>query len=84
MEKTYQINGMSCVICKNTVETGIKKLVGVNDCKVNLLENEALVNYDENIVNDEIIAKKVSDLGYELVLHNNTLNIDKVKMFVSL
>lgn len=84
MEKTYTINGMSCVICKNTVEKGIKTIEGVFDCKVNLLENEALVNYDENIVNDEIIAKKVSDLGYELVLHNNTLNIDKVKMFVSL
>ena len=63
MEKTYEVKGMSCVICKNTVEKGLKKLNGVNDCKVNLLENEATIQYDENIVSEEILSKTVSDLG---------------------
>ena len=84
MEKTYQVNGMTCVICKNTVETGIKKLNGVKDCKINLLENEATIIFDENLINEETISKAVSDLGYEMVLRSNkTIDYSKIKMIVS-
>ncbi len=78
MEKTYQVNGMSCVICKNNVETGLKQLKGVSDCKVNLLENEATVTFDENIVSEEAMAKAIKDLGYELVI-KKTNTVDKSK-----
>lgn len=78
MEKTYQVNGMSCVICKNNVETGLKKLKGVKDCKVNLLENEATIIFDENMTNEETMAKAIRDLGYELVI-DKTNTIDKTK-----
>lgn len=85
MEKTYLVKGMTCVICKNTVETGIKKLKGVNDCKVNLLENEATISFDEQIITIEQIAKAVSDLGYELVItSNNEIDYTKTKLFISI
>lgn len=84
MEKTYQVNGMSCVICKNTVETGIKKLNGVKDCKVNLLENEATIIFDEHIINEESIAKAVADLGYQMIIHKtNDVDYSKVKLIIS-
>lgn len=85
MEKTYEVKGMSCVICKNTVEKGLKKLKGVNDCKVNLLENEATIQYDENIVSEEMLSKTVSDLGYELIIKKtNSYNYLKNKLFISI
>lgn len=85
MEKTYTVNGMTCVICKNTVENGIKKLNGVNDCKVNLLENEATIIYDENTINELDIAKAVNDLGYELVLvKRNNVDTSKIRLYVSI
>mgnify|MGYP003329416817 CR=1 FL=1 len=84
MEKTFEVKGMSCVICKNTVETGVKKLSGVSDCKVNLLENEATITFDDTQINIETIAKAVSDLGYELVINKkNTPNFELIKMLFS-
>ena len=85
MEKTYEVKGMSCVICKNTVETGIKKLNGVQDCKVNLLENEATITFDETKIKIETIAKAVSDLGYQLIINSKSeIDYSKIKMIVSI
>lgn len=85
MEKTYEVKGMSCVICKNTVETGLKKINGVYECKVNLLENEVYINYDENKVNEYLLSKTVSDLGYELVIHSKKqVDYKKIIMIISI
>lgn len=84
MEKTYEVKGMTCVICKNTVETGIKNLVGVQDCKVNLLENEVTITYDDSQVSIETISKTVSDLGYELVINKkNKIDHTKRRIIIS-
>lgn len=85
MEKTYEVKGMTCVICKNTVEKGLNKIDGVDACKVNLLENEATISFDENKVNEELLAKTIKDLGYELVTHEeNKLDRDKLWLFISI
>lgn len=78
IEKTYEVKGMSCVICKNTVETSLKKTKGVNDCKVNLLENEATITFDESEVSESILAQVIKDAGYELII-NKTNSVDKTK-----
>ena len=84
MEKTYEVKGMTCVICKGNVEKALKNAYGVSDCKVNLLENEALVTFDENKTDEKALAKAVSDAGYELVLNrNNGPDIAFIKMAVS-
>ncbi len=72
MEKTYEVKGMTCVICKGNVEKALKNAYGVSDCKVNLLENEALVTFDETKTDEKALAKAVSDAGYELVLQKNS------------
>ena len=85
MEKTYEVTGMSCVICKGNVEKALKQLNGVCSCKVNLLENEATVEYDENAVNEETMAKAVKDAGYELVINKNeSIDKDKLVMIISI
>ncbi|MBQ1508259.1 MAG: copper-translocating P-type ATPase, partial [Erysipelotrichaceae bacterium] len=85
MEKTYEVKGMTCVICKNTVEKGLSKLDGVDSCKVNLMENEATLVYDETKVSEEVLSKTVKDLGYELVLHKEKeVNYEKIKLVVSI
>ena len=85
MEKTYEVKGMSCVICKGNVEKALKQLNGVSSCKVNLLENEATVEYDENTINEETMAKAVKDAGYELVINKNeSIDKDKLVMIISI
>lgn len=85
MEKTFEVKGMTCVICKNTVETGLKKLDGVIDCKVNLLENEATIIFDENKVTIDMMAKAIKDLGYELIINKDRrVDYSKIKLIVSI
>ncbi len=85
MEKTYEIKGMTCVICLRNVEKAISKINGVSACKVNLLENEALVVFDEKIVNDRIIAEAVKNAGYEVVFDKQkNLNRNKAILFISI
>lgn len=81
MEKTYEVKGMSCVICKGNVEKALKNTNGVTEAKVNLLENEAIVTFDESKVTEETLAKSVKDAGYELVI-TKTNDIDKSKIIM--
>jgi len=84
MEKTYEVKGMTCVICKGNVEKALKSTKGVSDSKVNLLENEVTVTFDENTVNETEMAKAVSDAGYELVLNKHEgIDLDKLKLLLS-
>lgn len=81
MEKTYEVKGMTCVICKGNVEKALRNTKGVSECKVNLLENEATLTFDENVTDEEKLAKAVKDAGYELVIHKNE-GIDKDKLIL--
>ena len=84
MEKTYEVKGMTCVICKGNVERALKNTKGVSESKVNLLENEVTVTFDENAVDEQTMAKAVSDAGYELVIEKNEgIDKDKLIMIVS-
>lgn len=84
MEKTFEVKGMTCVICKGNVEKALKNAKGVSECKVNLLENEAMVTFDENAVTEEELAKAVADAGYELVIHKKDgPDTAKIVMYVS-
>lgn len=85
MKKTYEVKGMSCVICKATVEKGIKELDGVNDCQVSLMDNEAIIDFDESKVNTSDFSNKLKALGYELVTDKKKqVNSSKIKLIVSI
>lgn len=65
MNKTkFDIQGMTCSSCQAHVEKAVKKLDGVNDVSVNLLSNNMVVNYDENVLNENKIIEAVTDAGY--------------------
>lgn len=84
MEKTYEVKGMTCVICKGNVEKALKNTKGVSESKVNLLENEVTVTFDESLVDEQAMAKSVSDAGYELVIEKHEgIDKDKLIMIIS-
>ncbi|WP_313957188.1 heavy metal translocating P-type ATPase [Aliarcobacter butzleri] len=67
----FDIKGMTCSACSTAVDRNVKKLEGINEVNVNLLNNSMIVKYDENVLNNEIIIKKVQDAGYEAFLVEN-------------
>ncbi|MDX4026264.1 heavy metal translocating P-type ATPase [Aliarcobacter skirrowii] len=72
--RKFDIKGMTCSACSNAVDRSVKKLQGVKELNVNLLNNSMLVKYEESLLDDEKIIKSVENAGYEA-----TLKIDNIK-----
>lgn len=60
----FDIQGMTCSSCSSHVEKAVNKLDGVKNVNVNLLLNNMIVDYDENILDNEKIVKAVVNVGY--------------------
>lgn len=64
MKKTFYVDGMSCASCVAHVEKAVSKTAGVKSVNVNLLMNNMVVEYDENVCSPEMIENSVSAAGY--------------------
>ena len=85
MEKIYEVEGMTCVICKANVEKALNKCIGVNKANVNLLENEVFVDFDENKINELDLKKAVDKAGYKLLLSKEKkTDKEKIKLVLSI
>ncbi len=71
MEKTIKIEGMHCRSCVSTIQEKISSLNGVESIKVDLIENTAVVSYNQNIIALEEIQKEIEDLGYSTGLNSS-------------
>lgn len=59
------IDGMTCSACSNGLEKYLNKQNGINIASVNLVMANALIEYDENILNQEKIEKFIKEAGFE-------------------
>ena len=84
MEKTYEIKGMTCVICKANIEKALNSNPFIDSVRVNLIENEATIVFDETKINETEIAGIVKDAGYELVTESKNINTDLIKLIISI
>ena len=62
--ETLYVTGMSCTHCSARVESVLKELPGVNSAAVDLEGKTASVEYDEDQVSLETMAKAIEDAGY--------------------
>ena len=65
IKKNIKIEGMSCMHCAKKVENGLKEIKEVKSVNVNLEEKNAEVILKREVEND-ILKKKIEDLGYEV------------------
>ena len=70
-KEKYDVTGMTCAACSLAVEKNIKKLDGVDNISVNLLQNNMNVSYDENKLTREDIVKAVENAGYGAYTHSD-------------
>ena len=61
---TLPITGMTCANCANTIERNLKKLEGVKAASVNLASERATVVYDPELIGQERIIQRISEVGY--------------------
>lgn len=74
----FNITGMTCSSCSAHVERAVKGLNGVKKVNVNLLSNNMIVEYDENILNNDDIIGTVIAEGYGASIQDKS-NIDNDK-----
>lgn len=68
MEKEiFNIEGMSCASCAQTVEKAVNKLPGIDNVSVNLATEKMSVAYDGTVIDDLKIRDAVSDSGYKAI-----------------
>lgn len=60
-----KIGGMSCSACSNGLEKYLNKQNGIFNASVNLVMSNALIEYDENILNQKKIEKFIKEAGFE-------------------
>jgi len=83
MKKTFEVEGMSCVICKSNVEKALLNLNGVKEVSVNLMDNEVLVDFNEELVNPKDFYNTLKDNGYKLILHKTNKDYELLNLIVS-
>lgn len=63
--KTFNIEGMVCASCAQTIEKKTRQLTGVHQVAVNLATEKLQIDYDQTQLTTEMIANAVSDAGYQ-------------------
>ncbi len=64
IQKTYRVDGMTCAACSSAVERITGKLDGVESVSVNLATGKMNVEFDAEIVTQEVIFQKIEKAGY--------------------
>ena len=74
-KETYKIQGMHCASCVATIERVLSKTAGVHSVSANFASESALIEFDENVVSELSLIKKVEEVGYHLISKNgNTVS----------
>jgi copper ion binding protein len=63
---TYQVQGMTCGHCVNSVSTEVSAIQGVSDVQVDLASGRVTVTSDSPLDTDSVRAA-VDEAGYDLV-----------------
>lgn len=66
MKKTFNVHGMHCAGCSQSVEKSIKKISGVVDVDVQLTTEKAVVEFENGDYSFDEIKSVVEDAGFEL------------------
>ncbi|QLY39683.1 cadmium-translocating P-type ATPase [Hujiaoplasma nucleasis] len=62
---SMKIKGITCANCVKTIEKALLKTEGVESCKVNMLQNTALISYDQDKISINDIKKVIKSAGYQ-------------------
>ncbi|OJF90177.1 heavy metal translocating P-type ATPase [Alkalibacterium sp. 20] len=80
---TLKVEGMTCTTCANTIEKGLRSISGVNLANVNFAAEKATVEYNPKKVRLLDMQKKISELGYTLIIkddRDNDIDADELKI----
>jgi len=63
-EACYKVEGMTCSACALTVKVAIKKLDGIQDIAISVIDKRAKVGFDAKKTNKDAIKGAIDKVGY--------------------
>ncbi len=66
VHQVLAVEGMDCADCAMTLQRGVSRLDGVTHADVNFASARMAVEFDRTRTNDDMIASRVRELGYDL------------------
>jgi copper chaperone CopZ len=59
------IEGMHCDSCATSIKEALEETAGVHDVDVTFKRKTAIVEFDDQVVQQSTLVKKIQDLGYQ-------------------
>ncbi|KAJ0267240.1 hypothetical protein HA466_0010980 [Hirschfeldia incana] len=76
----FRVVGMTCSACVGSVEEAIKRLGGIHEAVIDVLNNQAQVLFNPSFVNVEKICETIRDAGFEASPIENEANETPVQV----
>ncbi|KAI7989748.1 putative copper-transporting ATPase HMA5 [Camellia lanceoleosa] len=70
----FSVIGMTCSACAGSVEKAVKRLPGIKEAVVDVLNNRAQVMFYPSFVNEETIRETIEDVGFQATLVEDEMN----------
>lgn len=67
MNKTYQLETLTCPSCVLRIEGTLKKLKGIKEVQVLFNASKVKVNFDESLITGDEIKETIEKLGYDVL-----------------
>ncbi len=79
VKKTFPVTGMHCASCAINVEKTLATQKGVVHATVNFANASALVEYEEDDLNIDLVKKAVQSSGYDIIAENDGKSPEKLE-----
>ncbi|MCX7712009.1 MAG: heavy-metal-associated domain-containing protein [Clostridia bacterium] len=63
----FNVPSLSCSICSNKIQEGLKSMNGVQDVSVDMKSQTVTIGYDASNIQPADIRKTISSMGYEVI-----------------
>jgi heavy metal translocating P-type ATPase len=73
----FGVGGMACAFCASTIEQGLSQVKGIDSTKVIMNTSEVVVRYDPNKIDQSIVKKHLTGLGYYAFDESEKLGSDQ-------
>jgi Cu2+-exporting ATPase len=78
-KETYQVEGMSCAVCAQSVESILSALNGVTKASVNYASSSVFVEFNEDIVSESDFESSVNSIGYKIIIDKSENSFEVVE-----
>ncbi|MDZ4712725.1 MAG: heavy metal translocating P-type ATPase [bacterium] len=75
----FDIIGMNCVGCANSIKTYLQKVKGIESADVNFASESGEVTYDPVVITRDAIKKQITKLGYDVSSEDEEYEADLMR-----